>query len=225
MSCEFRSVCSVRSPKEQNKGELTLFHACTRTPAPGKDKCETHLREDVCKEDDSVRKDLGPMTRARAKALGVEEELLSSGAGCRREERISKRKSREVTSGMLFIYRPCGISLGHCEMISAGKGLSRQRISLNFVFDLFRILYNLPRDVVQSLRRSAAEGRPGWSGHRSGVRCSSYGPGKIIYVEGTLFLIPSCLFRSLVGKETRPAGFTQRSCCGLWIPSTLGNTL
>ena len=75
MSCEFRSVCSVRSPKEQNKGELTLFHACTRTPAPGKDKCETHLREDVCKEDDSVRKDLGPMTRARAKALGVEEEL------------------------------------------------------------------------------------------------------------------------------------------------------
>ena len=113
----------MRSAKEQKKGKLTLFHACARTPAPGKEKCEEHLREDATapiQDQSDNRKDLGPITRARAKALGVEEEVLSSGAGCRREKNITVRQTQEVTSGMCYLFQACGICIGHCEMISAG---------------------------------------------------------------------------------------------------------
>ena len=102
---------------------MTVFHACTRSPAYGQTKCEEHLREDATapnRDEPSDRQDLGPITRARAKALGLEEEILTSGAGCRKEKNITVRKTREVTSGMCYLFRACGICIGHCEMISAG---------------------------------------------------------------------------------------------------------
>ena len=87
---------------------MTVFHACTRSPAYGQTKCEEHLREDATApnwDEPSDRQDLGPITRARAKALGLEEEILTSGAECRKEKNM---------------FRACGICIGHYEMISAG---------------------------------------------------------------------------------------------------------
>ena len=57
------------------------------------------------RDEPSDRQDLGPITRARAKALGFKEEILTSGAECRKEKNM---------------FRACGICIGHYEMISAG---------------------------------------------------------------------------------------------------------
>ena len=70
------------------------------------------------------RMDCGPLTRARRKELGVELEVLTSEAGCRKSELINIRSKRSKTAGMLYMLRPCGVSLSHLEGIHAGNGLS-----------------------------------------------------------------------------------------------------
>ena len=52
--------------------------------------------------------------------LGIEVDQLTSNEGCRKEEAITVRKERTVTAGMLYMYRPCGVSLNHMECIHAG---------------------------------------------------------------------------------------------------------
>ena len=117
-----RSVCNYRPGKEtRSGGQFTLFHACDRTPLLGKLTCEIHkeLMEPMEPTEDEEMY-IGPMTRAKAKTYGLEVELISSNEGCRKPEKVTVQSSRTVTSGMLYVLRPCGVALTHTEMITAG---------------------------------------------------------------------------------------------------------
>lgn len=69
--------------------------------------------------DTADRLDLGMMTRAKRKEMGLDINFLTTTEGCRKREAINVRSHRSKTAGMLFTYRPCGISLGHSECIHA----------------------------------------------------------------------------------------------------------
>ena len=115
----YRTVCSARGEKITNAGKLNEFTACGSSPLPGHNFCLTHINNKAGDAMDQL--DAGMMTRQRRKALGLEIEELSSNAGCRKKENINVRSKRSKTAGMLYCYRPCGISLGHVEMIHAER--------------------------------------------------------------------------------------------------------
>lgn len=111
----YRTVCSADVTKNITKGELNEFIACAESPLPGKDKCLHHLEDES--RTPPERMDYGMMTRARRKELGISIDLLTTEEGCRKREAITVRTARSKTAGMLYCYRPCGISLGHLECI------------------------------------------------------------------------------------------------------------
>ena len=59
----------------------------------------------------SERLELRPVTRSMTSTADV----LTSGEGCKDEKAIMKFHDR--SAGMIYIFRPCGIRLTHCEMI------------------------------------------------------------------------------------------------------------
>ena len=44
------------------------------------------------------------------------DDVLTSGEGCKNAEKITKFHDR--SAGMIYIFRPCGSRLTHCEMLS-----------------------------------------------------------------------------------------------------------
>ena len=64
--------------------------------------------------------DVGRMTRGKKKALRPGDEVLTTEAGCRKREAVTMRKTRTKTAGMMYLIRPCGVTLGHMEMITGG---------------------------------------------------------------------------------------------------------
>ena len=115
----YRNVCSVSGEKIVQKGSLNMFTACHHSPAPGKMECPDHLNGKSSEVEE--RLDVGMMTRARRKELGLDVDELHSGDGCRKREEVNVRKTKKTTAGLLYCYRSCGISLDHQEMIHAGK--------------------------------------------------------------------------------------------------------
>lgn len=113
-----RTVCSADVKKIKNKGQLNEFIACSSSPLPGKDKCLQHYKN----ESESIpqeRIDFGVMTRAKRQELGLSIDVLTTDEGCRKRENVTQRTERSKTAGMIYCYRPCGISLGHLECIHA----------------------------------------------------------------------------------------------------------
>ena len=109
----YRGVCKAKGEKITNTGQLNIFTACANSPLPSNLFCDSHMND---KSGDTIeRLDTGMMTRARRISLGLELEELTSKEGCRKEEAITVRSTRSKTAGMLYCYRPCGISLGHLE--------------------------------------------------------------------------------------------------------------
>ena len=124
----YRTVCSARGEKITNAGKLNEFTACSRSPLPGHNFCQIHMNDKPGEVADQL--DASRMTRQRRKELGLDIDELSSNAGCRRKENINVRTKRSKTAGMLYCYRPCGISLGHVEMIHA----ERNAFNINYLF-------------------------------------------------------------------------------------------
>lgn len=113
-----RTVCSADVEKIKNKGKLNEFIACPFSPLPGKDKCLQHYNNEsqtVLQE----RVDFGVMTRSKRQELGISIDLLTTDEGCRKRENVTQRTERSKTAGMIYCYRPCGVSLGHVECIHA----------------------------------------------------------------------------------------------------------
>ena len=92
---------------------MNEFTACGNSPLPTKHFCEVHMNDQS--GDTADRLDLGMMTRAKRKEMGLDINFLTTTEGCRKREAINVRSHRSKTAGMLFTYRPCGISLGHSE--------------------------------------------------------------------------------------------------------------
>ena len=59
------------------------------------------------------------MTRSKRQELGISIDLLTTEEGCRKRENVTQRTDRSVTAGMIYCYRPCGVSIGHVECIHA----------------------------------------------------------------------------------------------------------
>ena len=113
----YRSVCAARGEKISNVGRLNEFTACTSSPLPKKNFCANHT-EDKSGES-SQRLDLGRLTRSKFKELGLDLQELTSADACRKREAINVRKVRSKTAGLVYCFRPCGVSLGHLEAIHA----------------------------------------------------------------------------------------------------------
>ena len=101
------------------KGQLNEFLACHLSPAPGQTLCALHMKASP-PETLEDRLDKGMMTQGRKKKLGLEEQVLTSKKGCRKQDAITVRQTRAKTAGMMYLIRPCGITLGHLEMIIGG---------------------------------------------------------------------------------------------------------
>ena len=112
-----RTVCAARGEKITNIGEFPKFNACSNPPLLGQAFCEVHINNNCGAVEE--RLDTGIMTRKRLKELGLSLEELTSDEGCRKRENISIRKDRTVTAGMMYMFRPCGVSLNHTEILHA----------------------------------------------------------------------------------------------------------
>ena len=100
----YRTVCSFQPKKVIKSGHLNEFIECARSPLPGKDRCNLHIREteiDTTEE----RLDFGAMTRSRRKELGIDVDFLTTEEGCRKRENITQRTERSKTAGMIYCYR------------------------------------------------------------------------------------------------------------------------
>lgn len=79
-------------------------------------KCAAHDNGQRCKAKkakfDNERLELRPVTRSMTSG----EDVLTSGEGCKDPNSIMKFHHR--SAGMIYIFRPCGIRLTHCEMLS-----------------------------------------------------------------------------------------------------------
>lgn len=99
----YRNVCAARGDKITNYGEFNEFTACSNSPLPGHQFCQTHM--DNKSGETCERLDIGVMTRQRRKELGLDIDQLSSSEGCRKQEDITVRSQRSKTAGMLYCYR------------------------------------------------------------------------------------------------------------------------
>ena len=79
-----------------------------------KNVCEVHINDEAGDTPDR----LGVMTRGRRAEMGLDINFLTTAEGCRKRDAINVRSDRSKTAGMLFAYRPCGISLGHSGKLS-----------------------------------------------------------------------------------------------------------
>lgn len=106
----------------------------------------------------SERLELRPVTRSMTSTADV----LTSGEGCKDEKAIMKFHDR--SAGMIYIFRPCGIRLTHCEMITH-ESLTQIYMSLVHCFgeqpakELLRgIVYDRSCDLKPFLERLGRNG-------------------------------------------------------------------
>ena len=114
----YRSVCNAPGSKTSKKGELPQWDYCSQYPAQGSTLCEDHQKDLTAPVPE--RLDSGVMTRKQKQELGLGEEILTSGQGCRKKENVTVRKTRKETAGMLYAIRPCGVTIDSEEMIESG---------------------------------------------------------------------------------------------------------
>ena len=78
-------------------------------------KCDSHDTKQSSKVKKAKygndRLELRPVTRSM-----ILDDVLTSGEGCKEAEKITKFHDR--SAGMIYLFRPCGIRLTHCEMLS-----------------------------------------------------------------------------------------------------------
>ena len=86
----YRTVCSAQPDKVITLGQLNKFIECARSPVSGKDKCLKHI-SDAGVDDKCERIDFGTLTRSRRIALGIDNDCVTSGEGCRKRENITQR--------------------------------------------------------------------------------------------------------------------------------------
>ena len=103
------------------------------------------------------RLELRPITRSMTLA-----DVITSGEGCKDAENIAKFHDR--SAGMIYIFRPCGIRLTHCEMLTH-ESLTQIFMSLVHCFgeqpaiDLIRgIVYDRSCDLKPFLDRLGRNG-------------------------------------------------------------------
>ena len=116
-----RNVCAAEGEKIEEKGELTKFKYCVNSPRMGETLCEDHRNGRTAAVPERV--DIGVLTRKKRRELGIGADLIAAEEECRKKEDVTVRKSRQVTAGMMFCVRPCGITLSSLEMIHAGEKL------------------------------------------------------------------------------------------------------
>ena len=113
----YRTCCAYRGEKLVNHGELNEFTACSNSPERKENFCDLHLKDENATPVEVENQ--GMLTRSKRKELGLDDYVLTSDNGCRKRENINIRTTRAKTAGMLFCYRPCGVSLGFLELIHA----------------------------------------------------------------------------------------------------------
>ena len=113
----YRTVCSAKSEKITSVGALNEFTACGNSPLPKNKFCEVHVNDQS--GDTPERLDIGMITRSMRREMGLDIDFLTTTEGCRKREAINVRSVRSKTAGMLYAYRPCGISIGHTECLHA----------------------------------------------------------------------------------------------------------
>ena len=113
----YRTCCAASSKKITNVGSLNKFIACSNTPSKKSKFCKYLMNGQ--RSDVPERLDCGYMTRSKTRELGLDKEFLTTSMGCRKRDAIKVRKTRKKTAGMVYCYRPCGVSMGHCEAIHA----------------------------------------------------------------------------------------------------------
>ena len=146
------------------KGEVNCVHRCVNNPVRGNKRkenselCEFHLTGSPSPVYVSSNIDIRPITRNYAKML---EETITTNIGCKDEKNINKYERR--TAGMFYIFRSCGIRLGHYEMISA-ESLSSVFTFLIDTFgtapsiaDIMGIIYDRACDLYPYIKRLADE--------------------------------------------------------------------
>jgi len=162
----YRYICSKEietvSPCHGVTGKKTR---CIRNPQRGnqnlksKKLCEEHATCEEAGKSDYERIDLRPVTRSISSQLNT---VVVSGEGCKEECNVSKYSER--TAGMFYFFRPCGVRLGHYEMLTA-ESLSSL---FSYLIDLFSqtpnddqiktIVYDRACDLHPYLDRLSREG-------------------------------------------------------------------
>ena len=97
----YRTVCSFSSEKVEEKGLLNQFVECANSPLPDKTRCRNHLTEN--ENHPPERLDLGVLTRARRRQLGLDSDTLTEEEGCRKRDMINQRTNRSKTAGICII--------------------------------------------------------------------------------------------------------------------------
>ena len=110
----YRTRCAAKAEKITQVGRLNEFLACSAAPLSGKKFCINHIN-DKC-GDSAARLDSHVITRRQE--LGLDEDILTTG-GCRKKSNIAISENRCTTAGMLYAIRPCGIIMGHMELLHA----------------------------------------------------------------------------------------------------------
>ena len=113
----YRTCCAASPKKIVNFGSLNKFIACSNSPIKDSKYCKNHLNGQIGEIPE--RLDYAYMTRSKTRELGLDKEFLTTSMGCRKREAINVRQTRKKTAGMVYCYRACGISIGHCEAIHA----------------------------------------------------------------------------------------------------------
>ena len=118
----FRLVCKADRSKVETKCGPTEYNLCIKNPIRGNQHktaskyCSDHLNGNTSQIIPQCQLDLRPITRSLSLSMP---NVLVSGEGCKKSENIERFHSR--TAGMIYLFRPCGIRLTHCEMFTAER--------------------------------------------------------------------------------------------------------
>ena len=134
-----RNVCAAEGEKIEERGELTKFKYCINSPRMGEVLCEAH--KDGKTAPVPERLDTGVLTRKKRRELGIGNDLKALVEECRKKEDVTVRASKQVTAGMMFCVRPCGITLSSLEMIHAGEDFLPKFAETEFLSFSFRKLH------------------------------------------------------------------------------------
>ena len=160
----YRFICAAERNKIMgNPGEVNHYDMCIRNPVRGNqygksDKyCLNHINGKSSITDEQL--DMRPITRSMSKLIP---ETITSGSGCKTEDKVDKFYSR--TAGMFYLFRPCGIRLANFEMYTA-ESLSSVFTYLLDLFgespqpsDLSGIVYDRACDLHPFIERLHREG-------------------------------------------------------------------
>ena len=126
----FRLICNAKKDKISDKGIITHYqNICIRNPMRGNRYgkastfCELHQNGNI-EDNPIVQLDLRPITRSYSKLIPF---TITSNEGCKKDENIDRFHTR--TAGMIYIFRPCGIRINHCEMYTS-ESLSQILMSI-----------------------------------------------------------------------------------------------